>query len=145
MSAGAAWLADYTPNPQATLARWARGDLERVPSGCDWLVVEAPLLRSAAVMGHLSRAGKLGPVMGYAEADRAWWLVPTDAQDHLGDLHRQLTLLPAGWELPCPSPDHYAHGRGWLEKPDGAGTLNCPATLGASFVRSNSLPAKAFG
>jgi len=86
VSAGVAWLADYTPNPHATLARWARGHLQRIASGCDWLVVEAPLQRSAAIMGQLSRAGQLGPVMGYPEADRAWWLVPPDAHDHLGVL-----------------------------------------------------------
>ncbi|MGW8378447.1 hypothetical protein [Streptomyces sp. ODS28] len=144
-SAGAIWLAAYADIPRAVLTQWQRGELARIPSGSGWLAVEAPLLRSIRAMSRLSPAGKLGPVLGYAEADRAWWLLPLDAEQHLADLAGQLTVHTPGWPLPCPSPDHYAHGRGWLEKPDGAGTLTDPVALGAAFGNVGPLPAEAFG
>ncbi|MGW8376902.1 hypothetical protein [Streptomyces sp. ODS28] len=122
----------------------ATRELARIYSGSDWLVAEAPLLRSIQAMGRLSPAGKLGPVLGYAEADRAWWLLPLDAEEHVADITARIIVHPVGWPLVCPSPDHYAHGRGWLEKPDGVGTLTDPAALGAVLSRVGHLPADAF-
>ncbi len=76
--------------------------------------------------------GRLGPVLVYPSADRAWWLLSPGAEDLLADLP-QLFVHPAGWALRCPPADRYVDGLGWLEKPDGSGRLTEPAALGAAF------------
>ncbi|MGW8377937.1 hypothetical protein [Streptomyces sp. ODS28] len=144
-SAGAIWLAGFTGDPGSAFVRWQRGELARIPSGRGWLVAEAPLMHSIRAMGRLSPSGKLGPVLGHAEADRAWWLLPLDAEHHLAHLAGQLTVHTPGWPLPCPSPDRYAHGRGWLEKPEGNGTLTAPAALRSALGNVGALPAEAGG
>ncbi|MGW7514616.1 hypothetical protein ACWGJ2_03370 [Streptomyces sp. NPDC054796] len=141
---GADWLANCSPTPDTVFAAWARDELARIPTGPYWAAVEADLLRSVRAMEPLSRAGLLGPVLAHPETERAWWLVPPDAHEHLADL-TQLTVHEKGWPLLCPSPEHGAQGMCWLERPDGTGKLTDPASLGAAFGRGGRLPAEAFG
>ncbi|GAB2829868.1 hypothetical protein [Streptomyces daliensis] len=144
---GAHWLARCSPAPDTVFAAWAREELARIPAPPAWAVAEADLLHSVRAMEPLSRTARLGPVLAHPETERAWWLVPPDAHEHLTDLHR-LTLHERGWPLLCPSPQHGAQGMCWLERPDGTGKLTDPAALAAAFGRGGRdghLPAEAFG
>lgn len=143
-SEGALWLAQSGAAPDAALHAWRDDRLAAIPTGPEWVAVEAPLRQSMDAMERLARAGQLGPVLAYPEAERAWWLTHPDAGEHLDDLGL-LTVHPYGWRLRCPSPDRVSNGRGWLEKPNGRGTLTDPAALGAAFGRGGRLPAEAFG
>lgn len=132
-SKGALWLAHSAAVPGSVLTAWTGNELAAIPTGPEWVAVEAPLRASMDAMERLGRAGKLGPVLAYP-----------DAGEHLADLGL-LTVHPARWRLRCPSPDRVSNGRGWLEKPDGRGTLTDPAALGAVFGRGGRLPAGALG
>lgn len=130
-SAGAHWLAAVGSSPGDVLTAWANGELAEVPTPGAWLVAEAELTASMAALPVLARAGKLGPLLGGIDAGLAWWLVPPDADAHLGDLAPRVGLRGLGWVLRCPAPGDYGHGRGWLHRPDGTGRLTCPMALGA--------------
>lgn len=143
-SKGALWLAHGAAAPETVLRTWADDLLAAIPTGSAWVAVEAPLRPSMDAMERLGRVGKLGPVLAYPEAERAWWLTYPHAGEHLEDL-ALLTVHPQGWPLRCPSPDRVSNGRGWLEKPDGLGTLTDPAALGAAFGRGGRLPAEVLG
>ncbi|MEF3117553.1 hypothetical protein RB636_30720 [Streptomyces chrestomyceticus] len=95
-------------------------------------------------MRPLGRVGALGPVLVCTEIQRAWWLTALGAEGHLDDLPA-LTVRPARWPLLCPQVGHSTYGRGWLEAPDGSGTLTDPIALGAAFGPTSALPAEAFG
>jgi hypothetical protein len=138
---GTAWLADASLRPSECYAAWHRDEFAAIPAGSRWDVVEANLQRSVAAMQHLSRRKILGPVMVYPEADRAWWLVPLGAEEHLADV-AALTVQPQGWLLRCPPADRYMHGRGWLEKPDGSGLLTDATALSAVFWPGGTLTAE---
>ncbi|WP_260475692.1 hypothetical protein [Streptomyces sp. WAC 06725] len=107
-----------------------------------WRVVEADLLRSVDAMRPLGRVGALGPVLVCTEIQRAWWLTALGAENHLDDLPA-LTVRPTRWPLLCPQVGHSTYGRGWLEAPDGSGTLTDPIALGAAFGPTSTLPAEA--
>ncbi|MFF7690580.1 hypothetical protein ACFZB6_31145 [Streptomyces syringium] len=141
---GSDWLANCSPTPAAVRQRWADEELASIPAVA-WAVVETDLMRSIDAMQLLGRARKLGPVLAYPEADRAWWLVPHGPETQaLGDLP-QLTVHAERWVLRCPPAHEYMHGRGWLEKPDGSGRLTDPVDLGAAFGPTSRLPVEAFG
>lgn len=141
---GSDWLASCAPDPVQVHRAWARNDLAQVPTGLCWLAAEAPLTLSIVAMQRVG-PDQLGPVLVHPGADRAWWLLPTDAEDLLDDLSL-LTVHPAGWVLRCPPAGRYLNGMGWLERPDGSGHLTDPALLGAAFSPGTCLlPAEAFG
>lgn len=100
-------------------------------------------MRSIDAMRPLGRTGALGPVLVCTETRRAWWLTGLGAEDHLDDLPA-LTVRPARWPLLCPQVGRSAYGRGWLEAPDGSGTLTDPVALGAAFGPGSTLSAEAF-
>ncbi|MFF1687191.1 hypothetical protein [Streptomyces sp. NPDC058254] len=141
--AGGDWLANCAITPNAVHRAWAAGELALVPSGGHWLAVEAPFGGTLDAMQRIP-ADVLGPVLGYPAAERAWWLVPLDAGEQLDDVAR-LVVRPAAWPLFCPPVQRPAHGRVWLERPDGTGQLTDPSTLGAAFGPGGRLPAEAFG
>lgn len=143
-SAGAAWLAMCAPEPDTVREAWAANELAAIPADRWWTVVETPLIGAMEPLGELSRAGRLGPVLAYPAADRAWWLVSRDAEEHLADV-RQVMVRPEGWLLRCPEPGYVAGGRFWIEDPDGRATLTDPRVLGAAFGPYGRLPAGAFG
>lgn len=139
---GTAWLLSLASNPTDVQRAWNQEEFASIPSN-GWSVVEASCLRSLEAMRPLARERQLGPVLVDPAADVAWWLVDDGAADHLTDLPL-LTVHPQGWLLRCPPADQYFNGRGWLEKPDGAGTLTDPIKLGAAFGPGGRLPAEAF-
>ncbi|MCX4972189.1 hypothetical protein [Streptomyces sp. NBC_00620] len=141
--AGRDWLAECAPTPDAVHRAWSAGELALVPSGLRWLVVEAPLLPSVDAMQRMPPDG-LGPVLAYPAAERAWWLVPLDAAEHLDDVAR-LTVHPPLWPLYCPPVNRPTNGRVWLARPHGSGRLTDPTVLGACFGPGGRLPAEAFG
>ncbi|MBC2874044.1 MULTISPECIES: hypothetical protein [Streptomyces] len=81
----------------------------------------------------LGRAGRLGPVLTYAEESRQWWLVPPGHASAFDGLEG-VTVRPPGWPLRCPPPGESLCGRGWLEPPDGTGRLTAPVTLAAALA-----------
>ncbi|MEU8624839.1 hypothetical protein [Streptomyces sp. NPDC048669] len=91
----------------------------------------SPLMRSVDAMQRIG-SRRLGPVLVHPAAGLAWWLVPLGADVGLAGL-RAITVRTAPWELHCPPASEYMNGLGWLEKPDGSGTLTDPAVLGAEF------------
>lgn len=141
---GSDWLASCAPDPVQVHRAWDRDELAPIPTGRLWLAVEAALMPSVTAMQRIG-PDRIGPVLVYPSADRAWWLLPPGAAELLDDLP-QLIVRPAGWALRCPPADRYQDGLGWLEKPDGAGGLTDPAALGAAFGPGGSLrlPAGAF-
>ncbi|MFB8032477.1 hypothetical protein ACFC5Z_05895 [Streptomyces sp. NPDC056004] len=128
---GSEWLALSAPNPAEIHREWDADQLAHLPSGRLWLAVETDFLRSVDAMQRIG-PDRLGPVLVYASADLAWWLVPCGAEEALADLGR-LTVHPAGWMLRCPPADRWITCRGWMEWPDGSGDLTDPAVLGAAF------------
>ncbi|MFI1175677.1 hypothetical protein [Streptomyces melanogenes] len=142
-AAGNAWLANAAPVPAAVHRAWVREELAAIPTGGTWIVAEAPIMASVEAMQRIGSA-RLGPVLAAPESDRAWWLLPLDATEHLADV-RRLTLPSPGWLLHCPPCETSLDGRCWLERPDGTGRLTDPALLGAAFGPAGRLPAEAFG
>ncbi|MFE4336088.1 hypothetical protein ACFRQM_44050 [Streptomyces sp. NPDC056831] len=141
---GTEWLASYASDPVRAHRRWASEELAPIPVGRCWLVAEANLMRSVDAMQRVG-SDRLGPVLVHPEADLAWWLVPLGADQELADI-RAITVRTPPWELHCPPAHAYMNGRGWLEKPDGSGTLTDPAALGAAFGPGGPmrLPVSAF-
>ncbi|WP_257578624.1 hypothetical protein [Streptomyces sp. JJ38] len=117
---GNVWLAETAGQPDGVRRVWRNEDLAAISTGRAWLALGAPLLRSVDFMQPLNRAGQLGPMLAYPEADRSWWLVPLDAENAVADLP-MLTVRPAGWRLLCPPADGYARGRVWPERRTAAG------------------------
>ncbi|WP_097934519.1 MULTISPECIES: hypothetical protein [unclassified Streptomyces] len=130
-NSGTDWLASCAPDPVQVHRAWDRDELALVRSGTLWVAVEAAITSTVTAMQRIG-PGRLGPVLVYPSADRAWWLLSPGAEDLLADLP-QLFVHPAGWALRCPPADRYVDGLGWLEKPDGSGRLTEPAALGAAF------------
>ncbi|MEH0627892.1 hypothetical protein [Streptomyces stelliscabiei] len=141
--AGRDWLADCAPDPDTVRRAWSSGELALVPSGDHWLVVEAPLLGSVDAMQRMP-PDILGPVLAHPAAERAWWLVPTDAAECLDDIAR-LTVRPPGWLLYCPPVNRPTNGRVWIERPHSSGRLTDPTLLGACFGPGGRLPAEVSG
>ncbi|MFB7224556.1 hypothetical protein [Streptomyces sp. NPDC056227] len=141
---GSEWLTLCAPDPVQVHRTWAAGELASLPSGRLWLAVEADIRPTVAAMQRIG-PDRLGPVLVYSSADRAWWLVPPGAEEALDDLSR-LTVHPERWPLRCPPAERYIDGYGWLEKPDGSGKLTSPTVLGAAFGPGGGLrlPAGAF-
>ncbi|MFC8862635.1 hypothetical protein [[Kitasatospora] papulosa] len=135
---GSLWLASCAPDPVQVHRAWDRDELAPIPTGLHWAVVEAGLTSTLAAMQRIGQ-DRLGPVLVYPGADRAWWLLPPSVSDLIDDLPL-LVLRPVGWVLRCPPADRYVDGLGWLEKPAGEGRLTDPAMLGAAFG-----PTGAFG
>ncbi|WP_309029161.1 hypothetical protein [Streptomyces alfalfae] len=141
---GNAWLAEHTTNPELTLAAWESRTLMPVHA-TQWLVAEVQLQPAMAAVRRMPEH-KLGPILIDMRMDRAWWLVPLDAADHLKDVPQAL-VLPPGWPLHCPSTQLAVGSRAWLEAPDGSGRLNDPVYLAAALGPGGGprLPAEAFG
>ncbi|WP_330435956.1 MULTISPECIES: hypothetical protein [Streptomyces] len=142
---GSEWLASCAPDPVLVHRKWVADELAFIPSGRLWLAVEADIMPTVAAMQRIG-PDRLGPVLVYPCADRAWWLVPPGAEEVLDDLSR-LTVHPERWQLRCPPAERYIDGYGWLEKPDGSGKLTSATVLGAAFGPGGGprLPAGAFG
>jgi hypothetical protein len=139
--AGQDWLLSCTRNRADVCHAWDAERLARIPSGERWRVVEGPLLRSIRAMNHVS--GRcLGPVLADTATERAWWLLPSDLGEELGDV-RELTVHPPGWRLACPPVLYAIDERVWLERPDGSGRLTDPAALSAAFDQGGRLLAEA--
>lgn len=141
---GNAWLAQSAASPDLALAAWESRTL--VPLHCtQWLAAE---VKMQAAMGAVQRIPEheLGPLLLDFRMDRAWWLVPLDATEHLADVP-QILVLPLGWPLHCPSTRLAVGSRVWLEAPDGSGQLNDPVYLAAALGPGGGprLPAEAFG
>ncbi|UOB12034.1 hypothetical protein MQE23_24545 [Streptomyces sp. HP-A2021] len=129
--AGDAWLAGCSAHPALVREAWNLEALAPIPSGNAWLAAEAPLVASMQAPNRI-RPERRGPVVADPTLDMAWWLVPLDAADELGDL-RTVTVQPVGWPLHCPPTGWPACGRFWLTRPGGSGELTDPAVLAAAF------------
>lgn len=88
-------------------------------------------MRSVAAMERIG-PDRLGAVLVNPGAERAWWLVPREAEEALVGVSC-LTAHPERWPLRCPPAERYIDGFGWLEKPEGFGRLTDPDVLGAAF------------
>ncbi|WP_019548148.1 hypothetical protein [Streptomyces sulphureus] len=120
------------------LTAWSSGTLATIQVPDAWSIVEARLPDSMEALPLLSRARRLGPVLAYPERELAWWLVPPTAAEHLGDHAPRIVVHDAGWQMKCPALGDYLHGCGWLEKPDGSGTLTDPVMLGAALSHAQA-------
>lgn len=137
---GNEWLAALSTSPSAVRKSWDAGALARLcmPEGGAWTVGELGLIRTLAAINSLSKAAVLGPVLASPGNDRAWWLFPADARQHLADI-TDLTLYEPGDCFLMPPVTHPMHSRAWIELPDGSGRLTDPAALGAVLSRTHRL------
>lgn len=131
------WLTTLSPSPKGIRRSWEAGNLARlcVPSDGSWTVGELGLIRTLAAMDPLQRSRLLGPVLASPNQDRAWWLLPAAAREHLADIP-DLTLYEPGDCFLMPPATLPMHSRGWIESPDGRGRLTDPAALGAVLSRT---------
>ncbi|MEU6376831.1 hypothetical protein [Streptomyces sp. NPDC046909] len=129
--AGQDWLLSCASDPEDVEREWELDEFAEIPSGPHWRVAEAPL---PATMSAIHRVGpdRIGPILGDVYSDTAWWLLPPDLEDDLGDV-RLLKVHPAGWLLRCPPVLRSLRGRWWIERPDGSGRLTNPALLAPAF------------
>lgn len=137
------WLAESAPRPELAHEMWDIGAL--VPLDCSrWLVAEVQLQAAMEAVQRVPTREQ-GPLLVDFRSDRAWWLVPLDADEQLADV-RQVTVLRRDIPLHCP-PTHRAVGsRVWLEAPDGSGRVMDPVYLAAALGPGGPrLPAEAFG
>lgn len=134
------WLTTLSTHPPAIRQSWEAGNLARlcVPADGAWTVGELGLVRTLAALDRLSRAGVLGPVLASPSAERAWWLLPAAAQEHLADI-TDLTLYKPGDCFLTPPATLPLHSRAWIELPDGSGRLTDPVALGAVLSRTHRL------
>ncbi|WP_328439395.1 hypothetical protein OHA71_23950 [Streptomyces sp. NBC_00444] len=140
--AGDAWLADCSAHPALVRGAWMLDYVAPIASGKSWLVAETRLISAMPALNRIREAHR-GPVLGDAEVDKAWWLVPLDADEELADV-RSITVHPAGWALHCPPTGWHLESRFWLCRPDGSGQLTDPAVLAAAFGPGGyRLPAEA--
>ncbi|MGW8379089.1 hypothetical protein [Streptomyces sp. ODS28] len=129
---GTAWLAHCSPSPTTTHTTWTRGELAPIPGGRTWAVAELGTLTSIELMRSLPDEAALGPVLSHAESDRAWWLVTQHGSDELARV-APWAAVEVQNPLYCPPANLPLHGRGWLEKPDGTGTLTDAHRLAAAL------------
>ncbi|MFJ5779886.1 hypothetical protein [Streptomyces sp. NPDC093094] len=129
--AGETWLARCTQDPDFVRAEWDADRLVPFVSGVHWLVAETSVVHGLPAASRIPEALR-GPVLADPYADRAWWLVPLDADEDLAGI-RQVTVHPTGWALRCPAPGWEIDRRYWLWRPDGSGRLTDSAVLAAAL------------
>lgn len=138
---GDAWLADCSALPSLVRLTWEQEELAPITSGRSWLAARTRLVAAVHALDRMDEGR--GPVLAHPETDTAWWLVPLDAADRLGDA-RWVRMEPAGSCLLCPPTGWQLDGRFWLHRPDGSGLLTDPAVLAAALSRgAYRLPSEA--
>jgi hypothetical protein len=140
--AGDAWLADGSAHPALVRAAWDEEVLAPIGTGPHWLAAQTQLVAAMYALTRI-REEHRGPVLADTALDKAWWLVPADADEEFADLG-QVFVQPSGWPLRCPPTGLQLEGRFWLNRPDGSGQLNEPALLGAALGPSVRHPREAF-
>ncbi|MFI5673408.1 hypothetical protein [Streptomyces cellulosae] len=135
---GDTWLAQCSMHPALVRKAWRLGTLASIHSGARWRVAETTVAHGMPAAARI-RETQRGPVLIDPYGDRAWWLVPRDAEDELSDV-RQVQVHPAGWILRCPPTGREMERLHWLWSPDGTGHLTDPAVLAAAFGPGGRLP-----
>lgn len=143
-NAGDSWLADCTGRPDLAHEVWGKNSLLPILS-TEWRVAEAHLQPALQAVQRIPEHEQ-GPILMDIRLDRAWWLVPLDADEQLADVSG-VSVQPIGWPLHCPPASRCIGSRVWLDAPDGTGRLMNPAYLAAALGPGGGprLPAEAFG